>query len=184
MILDSLSLAFALAMDAFAVSVSSGISLDHVGKREVFRVSWHFALFQFLFFASGFLFGSEVSGFMTDFADWAASLILFFIGAHMIYESLQKEDDKIEVDPTKGKRLIFLSVATSIDAMAAGFGFSMVESKFAFASACVFFVTLIMCVIGILSGSRLSNADLLKGFSESLGGLILILLALKIFIDL
>lgn len=182
MILESLSISFALAMDAFAVSVSSGVKLSRVGKREVFRVSWHFGLFQFLFFVGGYFAGSQVYSFIDKWAGIVAAVLLFIIGGRMIYEAFEKNEDKKFTNPTKGKTLIFLSVATSIDAMAAGFGVSMVEFHIAFGSACVFLVTLFLCCFGILLGDKISGAEFVKKSSGIFGGIILILLALKFLI--
>lgn len=182
MILESLSISFALAMDAFAVSVSSGVKLDKVGKREVFRIAWHFGLFQFLFFVGGYLAGSQIYSFIDKWAGLIASFLLFIIGGRMIYESFEKDEDKKFTNPTKGKTLVLLSVATSIDAMAAGFGVSMVDFDIVSGSASVFLVTLLLCCFGILLGDKISGADVVKKGSGVFGGFILILLALKFLI--
>jgi putative Mn2+ efflux pump MntP len=181
MIFESISLSFALAMDAFAVSVSSGIKIDKVGKREIFRISWHFGLFQFLFFVCGYLAGSSVYRFVNSVANPLASLILLVIGLHMIYEGIKNDEDSFRSNPSKGKTLVFLSVATSIDALAAGFGMSILESDIFFTSFCVFAITFILCAAGTILGDRLSKASLLKSFSGTAGGIILTLLSIKFF---
>ncbi|MDY0362545.1 MAG: manganese efflux pump MntP family protein [Desulforegulaceae bacterium] len=184
MIFESISLSFALAMDAFAVSVSSGIKIDKVGKREIFRISWHFGLFQFLFFVSGYLAGTSIYKFINSIANPLASIILLIIGLHMIYEGIKNDEECFKNNPSKGKTLIFLSVATSIDALAAGFGMSILESDIFFVSFCVFAITLILCAFGAILGDRLSKASLLKGFSEIIGGVILLVLSFKFFFGL
>lgn len=182
MIFDSISLAIALAMDAFAVSISSGIKLDYVGKREVFRISWHFGLFQILFFSMGYVAGSNLSSVISGLTGYVAFIILFLTGIHMIYEGYSGGESPLDkTDPTRGKTLVLLSVATSIDAMAAGFGFSLVKSEMLFTSACVFFVTLFLCAFGIFAGDRVSNIKVLRPFSETAGGVILVVLSVKFF---
>jgi putative Mn2+ efflux pump MntP len=181
MIFESISLSFALAMDAFAVSVSSGIKIDKVGKREIFRISWHFGLFQFLFFVCGYLAGSSVYMFVNSVANPLASIILLIIGLHMIYEGIKNDKESFKNNPSKGKTLVFLSVATSIDALAAGFGMSILESDIFFTSLCVFSITFILCAFGTILGNSLSKASILKGFSEIIGGVILIVLSIKFF---
>jgi putative Mn2+ efflux pump MntP len=181
MIFESISLSFALAMDAFAVSVSSGIKIDRVGKREIFRISWHFGLFQFLFFVCGYLAGSSVYRFINAIANPLASLILMIIGLHMIYEGIKNNTEFFKNDPSRGKTLVFLSVATSIDALAAGFGMSILESDIFFTSICIFAITFFLCAFGTILGNKLSRASILKGISGLAGGVILVFLALKFF---
>jgi putative Mn2+ efflux pump MntP len=183
MIIESISLSFALAMDAFAVSVSSGVKIEDVGKREIFRISWHFALFQMLFFGAGHYSGASLYKYLSGIGIYTASFILCCIGIHMFYEAFQKEEDKNYSDPSRGGRLILLSVATSIDAMAAGFGMSMLEAGVMFTSVCIFAVTFILCVIGTYSGDKISRASLVKNYSEAGGGIILILLSAKFLIS-
>jgi putative Mn2+ efflux pump MntP len=181
MIFESISLSFALAMDAFAVSVSSGIKIDKVGKREIFRISWHFGLFQFLFFVSGYLAGSSVYRFINNIANPLASFILLIIGLHMIYEGIKNNEESLKNDPSKGKTLVFLSVATSIDALAAGFGMSILDSDIFFTSISIFAITCFLCALGTILGDRLSKASLLKGISGFAGGIILVCLSVKFF---
>jgi len=181
MIFESISLSIALAMDAFAVSVSSGIKINKVGKREIFRISWHFGLFQFLFFVCGYLAGLSVYKFINAIANPLASLILMLIGLNMIYEGIKNNTETLKNDPSRGKTLVFLSIATSIDALAAGFGMSILESDIFFTSICIFAITFFLCVFGAIIGNKLSKASLFKGFSEFTGGLILVFLSLKFF---
>jgi putative Mn2+ efflux pump MntP len=110
-----------------------------------------------------------------------ASIILLIIGLHMIYEGIKNDKESFKNNPSKGKTLVFLSVATSIDALAAGFGMSILESDIFFTSLCVFSITFILCAFGTILGNSLSKASILKGFSEIIGGVILIVLSIKFF---
>jgi putative Mn2+ efflux pump MntP len=107
---DTLTLmvtAFALAMDAFAVSVASGVSLKKVTLRQTFSMSWHFGFFQALMPVIGWSAGLTVRSFIEHYDHWVAFLLLAVVGGHMIRESFQKEQDKKEKnDPTRGMTLL------------------------------------------------------------------------------
>ena len=123
-----LAIAVALAMDAFAVAVATGVSLKHVSFRQTFRLSWHFGLFQAIMPVIGWSAGLTIRSFIEQYDHWVAFGLLAFVGGHMIKEAFQPETEKIQKkDPTKGWSLVMLSVATSIDALAVGFSMSMLN---------------------------------------------------------
>lgn len=181
MIINSFLVALALAMDAFAVSIGSGVKLDKVGTRETLRVAWHFGLFQLIFFMTGSFLGTGAFVFIGKYADIVSFLILFFLGVHMFYVTLKKDEPEILANPTKGKNLILLAVATSLDALAAGFSIGIINDGLRFTASCVFLVTFLLCAFGIMLGDRISNAGILGEYSEKAGGVILVLLSFKFF---
>ena len=121
--MDTLTLlgtAVALGMDAFAVAICVAASLARLTARHVFRLSWHFGLFQSLMTICGWVGGAALSTFMSGANYWIAFGILSLLGLNMIRQSLHPECRIEGHDPTRGWSLIGFSVATSIDALAVG----------------------------------------------------------------
>ena len=119
--LTLLGIALGLAMDAFAVAIGAGLQLCNVTKRQTFRLAWHFGLFQAFMPILGWLAGLTLVEYIAPVDHWIAFGLLAFIGGKMIYEALKHQDEEVDrCDPTKGWRLVMLSIATSIDALAVG----------------------------------------------------------------
>src|SRR5450759_3236791 len=114
-------IAVALAMDAFAVALATGLALSIMNGRHLFRLGFHFGLFQAMMPVIGWLAGMTIQAWIAAYAHWVAFFLLAFVGTKMIYEAFADhgEEDLIR-DPTRGWSLIILSVATSIDALAVG----------------------------------------------------------------
>lgn len=176
-----LALAFGLAMDAFAVAISAGIVLPELSFRRIFRLSWHFGLFQFLMPVLGWLAGLTIQDFVSSFAAWIAFGLLGWVGGKMIYESCRPVPDHDPAafrDPTRGFSLVVLSIATSIDALAVGMSLAMVDITIWFASIVIGITAGIMTIIGMFVGKKLGA--LFGRRMELIGGLILIGIGLKI----
>ena len=174
-------LALALAMDAFAVAVSTGIVLKKVTFRQFFRLSFHFGLFQFLMPVIGWLAGLSVQKFIQDYDHWIAFLLLAFIGGKMIHEAFQKEEEENNNDPTRGVTLVVLSVATSIDALAVGFSLALLRVSIWFPAIIIGIVAAAMTLLGMVIGK---SAGLLFGKRVSvMGGIILFVIGIKILIE-
>src|SRR5512136_1464636 len=110
------AVALALAMDAFAVAIVAGLTLSPLTKRHVFRLAFHFGLFQALMPLIGWSAGTAVYRYIADFDHWVAFGLLSFVGGRMILASSRGEQEKRATrDPTSGWDLVILSVATSID---------------------------------------------------------------------
>jgi len=125
-LLTILFIAVALAMDVFAVSVVAGVTLKRIDIRQIFRMSWHFGFFQAMMPVIGWTAGLTVRSYIEKYDHWIAFILLAAVGLHMIRESFKGEDEiDRRKDPTKGIVLIILAVATSIDALAVGFTFSI-----------------------------------------------------------
>lgn len=172
-------------MDAFAVSIATGLGLEKVTPRHTFRIAFHFGLFQFLMPVIGWCAGSYLRELITQYDHWVAFGLLGFIGGKMIWESRKLEEERSPNDPTRGIMLVTLSIATSIDALAVGFVLG--TSKEALQGASVWgpsiiigLVTGFLSMLGILFGGRIGNRW--SRWAELGGGVVLILIGLKIFV--
>jgi putative Mn2+ efflux pump MntP len=180
-----LGIAVALAMDAFAVAMAIGVRMQDVSRRQVFRLSWHFGLFQALMPVLGWNAGIGVRDYIARYDHWVAFGLLVLVGGRMILEAV-KGLDEVNVqhrDPTRGITLIILSVATSIDALAVGFSLSMLEISIVVPALVIGIVALLLTFAGILGGSRVSRLAGFSRYAAFAGGGILILIALRILIE-
>jgi putative Mn2+ efflux pump MntP len=175
-----LGIALALAMDAFAVSIAVGIALEQVHARHVFRLSFHFGLFQFLMPILGWLAGMTVQGWLASVDHWIAFGLLAIVGGKMVWESFWPEADREDrrADPTRGLSLLTLSVATSIDALAAGMGMALLRVSIWFPSIVIGLVAAGMSVVGIRFGSSIGSR--LGRWAERLGGVVLIAIGAEV----
>ena len=114
-------------MDAFAVSIAAGASLDRVTPRHVFRMAFHFGLFQFGMPVLGWWAGSTIAGYIAAYDHWLAFGLLSAVGGKMWWNALRGAEEASATDPTRGWLLVALSVATSIDALAVGFGMALMS---------------------------------------------------------
>lgn len=180
-----LVIAVGLAMDAFAVSVACGVSIKKMGLRQTLTIAASFALFQALMPVVGWSAGLSFRSYIEPFDHWVAFCLLAGIGVRMIYESrrLEKngeEDEDIEAVMTAG-RLLLLSIATSIDALAVGLSFSILNITILTPALIIGFITGGMSHAGIILGRKVGH--LLEGKVEIIGGVILILIGLKILLE-
>ena len=180
-----LLIAVSLAMDAFAVSVSCGISVPGFGVRQAARVGLWFGLFQFLMPLTGWALGTGVSGCIRAVDHWVAFALLAFIGGRMVAGALEQscggEGGRAPSELTR-RRLCLLAVATSIDALSVGFTIS--EYGWFMALVCsliVAIVTFFICEAGLAIGKKFGTK--LSGKASVLGGVILIGIGLEIFIS-
>jgi putative Mn2+ efflux pump MntP len=119
--IEVLILALALSADAFTVGASVG--LKHSGRRQLFRLSFHFGLFQSLLTLAGALVGTLFLRYVEAYDHWLVLAVLTLVGVHMIYSGLRGGENRAgSVDLTRGLTLIGLSLAVSIDAFGAGIG--------------------------------------------------------------
>ena len=180
-ILTILAVALGLAMDAFAVAISTGVVLPRLSLRTVFRLSWHFGLFQFLMPVLGWLAGRSIHRFIADYDHWIAFTLLSFIGGKMIYESFRNREEEHKLDPTRGLTMVVLSVATSIDALAVGLSMGVMGLDIWLPSIIIGLVAALMTALGMFLGRRLGK--LFGKRMELLGGIILLLIGAKILAE-
>ena len=177
-----LLLALALAMDAFAVAIAAGMRLDRLTPRHVFRMSFHFGLFQAIMPIIGWLAGLSVRSLIEQWAPWAAFGLLAFVGIKMIRDSLSPDanEQARSSDPTRGFSLIMLSIATSIDALAVGLSLSFLGESIWIPAAVIGLVCLCMTALGMYAGHKAAHICRLGNHAGLLGGVVLLGIGLKI----
>jgi len=176
-----LVVAVSLAMDCFAVSLGIGSSPLPTTSRRVWRIAWHFGFFQFLMACLGWLLGNTIVTFISGFDHWIAFGLLAWVGIHMIREGISggEEHESLE-DPSKGKILVMLSLATSLDALAVGLSMALLKVNILAAGLVIGLVSFVLSVVGLLVGNKLSEKFGKR--MEIVGGIILLLIGLRILI--
>lgn len=178
------AIAVALALDAFAVAIASGAYLKNVSPRQFFRLSWHFGLFQALMPAIGWYAGTGVKQFIENFAHYIACGLLFLVATSMIIEAFKdKDDNKLQKDPTKGAKLIVLSVATSIDALSVGFSLSMLDVTIGIPIAVIGITAALFTIAGLFIGSKSVKIPWLQKYSELIGACVLYGIGIYILLE-
>lgn len=173
-------LAVGLSMDAFAVSVCKGLSLGKIKPRHMICAGAWFGGFQALMPLLGYFLGYRFSGLVDKYDHWIAFALLSLIGINMIREALGGEEEK--VDASMGVKPMFLmAVATSIDALAVGITFAFLRVNIVPAVSLIGAITFILSAIGVKAGSMFGYRY--KNKAEICGGVILILLGIKILLE-
>ena len=179
-IFDILVIGFGLAMDAFAVSVCKGLV---IGRRDIPKtviIAGWFAAFQMLMPLIGFLIGERFSGFVASIDHWIAFILLGIIGGNMIRESFSQDGEHATADVSV-KTMLPLAVATSIDALITGVTFAFMRVNLWMSVGLIGAVTFLLSAAGVCLG-RMAGKKLEK-HAELLGGIVLILIGLKILIE-
>lgn len=184
-LLEIFLIGIGLSMDAFAVAICKGLAMpDKVDRKGALLIALYFGVFQAVMPALGWLLGSQFARYVTQMAPWIAFVLLAWIGGSMIQESLSKEEkEEAEMGAVSHKELLVLAVATSIDALAVGVTFSVLELAVSIGAA----VALIGCTTFVISlgGVYVGNVfgARYKGKAEFVGGAILILIGMKILLE-
>lgn len=179
-----LILSLSLAADAFSVSVGYGVCHKNASIASAFRIALATGLFQLIMPLIGWLLGNFLGGIIASFGAFIASVILVIIGSRMIIEAYEKKIKNevcIPVDISRGKELIIVALATSIDALLAGFSFGMMDIPLALAVITIGLITFILSFSGVFLG-KVFGAMLGEG-AEIAGGVILILIGIKITVE-
>ena len=177
-----LAIAAGLAMDAFAVAVAIGAMLRDVDVRQTFRLAFHFGLFQALMPVLGWSAGLSVQGRLGSWDHWIAFGLLAVIGSRAVVNALGSTGEPAAVpDPTRGGTLVALSVATSIDALAVGLTFAVLEVTILYPALVIGLVAAAFTFAGLRIGAR-AGARLGRNV-EVAGGLILIAIGVKILLE-
>ncbi len=179
--LTVVGLSVSLGMDAFSVAVAAGVILPRITGRHLFRLAWHFGLFQGLMPIVGWLVGRTAATYFARLDHWIAFAFLAFIGGRMVKESFSERDDTLAGDPTRGLTLVVLSVATSIDALAVGLSLAFMSISIVGPSVVIGVTAALMTVVGMLAGKQLGS--LLGRRMEAVGGSILIAIGLRVLIQ-
>lgn len=173
-------LSLALAADAF--SVGAAVGLTHTAPRQVFRLSWHFGLFQSIFAGLGVLAGSVFVRYIESWDHWVAFGLLLFIGGKIIVESRGGgKQERAARDATRGMSLVGLSTAVSIDAFGAGLALAAVHAPMGFSIACIGVTSLAATVLAMKLAGRI--AVYAGKWIEPAAGVVLIALGVKVLLD-
>ena len=181
-ILELIFLSIALAMDCFAVSFSAGGLQKELRLRHALIIGSFFGLFQGFMPLIGYFGGQAVVSYIERFDHWNAFGILLILGLKMMFEALRPEKGGKGINIMKPTTLLVLSIATSIDALAVGFSFSMLDVRIWIAVLIIGFGSFLFSVGGFYMGKFLSNR-IRPTYAEILGGLILIGIGIKILIE-
>ena len=174
-------LSVGLGVDAFSVAIGIGASNDKKSWAPVLRLAAAFGIFQFIMPIIGWLAGQTVVEIIASFDHWIAFSLLVLVGGKMIWEGFEKESDEEKADQTRGWPLLLLSIATSIDALAVGFSFSVLKNPILFPALIIGIICFVMTTVGMIFGKVL--AKIFGKKVEIFGGLVLIAIGVKILID-
>ena len=190
--------AFALAMDAFAVSVTKGMTLKNLTKGIAIKIALFFGVFQAVMPLIGWMLGISFQGYIKAIDHWIALILLTILGGKMIYEFYENRKDVVnekdelesEISTTleggennkselSNKELTTLAIATSIDALAIGVSFAFLNVNILSSSLVIGIITFIVCFIGVIAGKKIGG--IFKDYAELVGGIILIIIGINIF---
>ncbi len=177
-LLEIILLSIGLAMDASAVSMAAAAAGSAANPRAVFRLAFHFGLFQAVMPVLGWLLGATFVDYITSWDHWIAFGLLAVVGGRMIFSGLDNSEDRMFVDPTRGLTLITLSIATSIDALAVGLSFSVLEMDILIPCLLIGAITIVLSMVAVRLGKVAGK--MLGKRVEILGGLILLSIGLRI----
>lgn len=183
---EALILAFALAMDCFAVSIASGIIMKRVKWRPMLLMATLFGLFQAVNPVVGWVGTDYCHNLIANFDHWIAFLILAFLGGRMVIESFKKEEKK-NFNPESIKVIFTMAVATSIDAFAVGISFSCMGIKswgeLLFPLVAIGTVSFLLSIVGLFFGIKFGERYAQRLRAELWGGLILIAIGVKVLVE-
>ena len=180
-ILEILLLGIGLSMDAFAVSICKGLSTKQLQIKHYLIIGAWFGGFQALMPTIGYFLGSTFEQYITAFDHWVAFVLLAAIGANMIKESFSKKESETNAS-FAFKTMLLMALATSIDALAVGITFALLPDVNVPLAVCLIGITTFVCSA---AGLRIGNLFGLryKAKAELAGGIILILIGLKILLE-
>ena len=177
---ELLLIAVGLSMDAFAVSVCKGLSVKKLGVKHALLAGLYFGGFQFLMPVLGYLLGYRFEALIARYDHWIAFVLLGLIGGNMIRESFSQEEENLG-DDFGFRTMVLLAIATSIDALAVGVTFAFLEVAILPSAALIGVTTFLLSALGICIGHAFGAR--FKSGAERAGGVILILIGLKILLE-
>lgn len=179
-IIELILIAIGLSFDTFAVSISTGLTNNKIRFLQGVKVALVLAFFQTLMPLIGWFGGVQLGRLMSDFDHWIAFGLLFLLGVKMIADTFKKEEER-KINPMMLRVLIYLGLATSMDALVVGVSLALISTKIIIALAVIGFTTFMAAMIGMLLGKNATGK--LGKKVEVLGGLILIGIGIKILIE-
>ena len=179
-IIEIVIIGIGLAMDAFAVAICKGLSLRNKEVTKYIIVGSYFGIFQGLMPIIGYILGVSFQNIITKVDHWVAFILLGVIGINMIKESFSKENRSV-TDKVNFKTMFPLALATSIDALAVGITFAFLKVNIVTATLIITVTTFIISLFGVAIGNKFGSKY--EHRAEFIGGLILVLMCLKILLD-
>ncbi len=185
LVIELFLLGVGLSMDAFAVSVCKGLGMRKLNKKQALIIGLYFGGFQALMPFVGWLLGSQFQKYITSIDHWIAFILLGFIGGKMMVEAVREWNEEEVVDvmdaPIDHKNMLVLAVATSIDALTVGITFAFLGTPIVEAITIIGITTMVISIAGVVVGNFFGSRY--KSKAEFIGGLILVLLGLKILLE-
>lgn len=179
-IIELIILSIGLAMDAFSVSICKGLSITKIKTKDAIIVGLYFGIFQALMPIIGYLLGMNFYDKITNIDHWIAFVLLSCIGINMIREAILNKEE-IKDDSLNMKNMLVLSIATSIDALAAGITFAFLNVNILMSVIIIGVITFLISTIGVIVGNIFGNKYEKK--AQIFGGVILIILGFKILLE-
>ncbi len=173
-------IAVGLSMDAFAVAICKGLSMQRMNVKHAVIVGLYFGGFQALMPLLGYLIGYRFQDAIVSYDHWIAFILLGFIGGSMIKDALSHEEESCDAS-VAFQDMIVLAIATSIDALAVGVSFAFLRVDIVPAVSFIGIITFLLSIVGVKAGNLFGCKY--KSKAELAGGLILILIGLKILIE-
>lgn len=181
-LVELLLIAIGLSMDAFAAAICLGLSKETSSNKNALIVGLYFGIFQALMPLIGYLLGSQFAHKITFIDHWIALVLLGIIGGKMLIDSFKKEETcEINTISLNYKKMLPLAIATSIDALAIGVSFAFLQVHIISAVCVIGIITMIISIIGMKLGCMWGAK--IKSKAEFIGGCILIIIGIKIFIE-
>lgn len=168
-------------MDAFAVSITNGITIKYLRINNALKIAIFFGSFQAFMPLVGWLAGLSLRDFISGIDHWIAFGLLSLIGCKMIYESIKIKSSEKKVDPLNVYVLLMLSLATSIDALAVGVSFAFLKISIVTPIIVIGIVTFLLSFLGVFVGNK--SGHFFENKIEIIGGLILIGIGIKILVE-
>ena len=178
-LLSIIAVAISLGMDCFAVCVAAGMVIQKGRMAVIFKMALLFGLFQFGMTLLGWMGGTYILSWIEPFDHWIAAGLLCFVGGKMIQEGLS--DDEKSIDFYSTPVLLVLAVATSIDALAVGLSFSVLQVQILIPSLAIGVGSVLMSCAGFWVGDRFGT--FIGSRAEIIGGIVLILIGLRILAE-
>jgi putative Mn2+ efflux pump MntP len=174
-------IAFGLSMDAFAVSITLGLSAEKPKIKEITLPGLYFGFFQAFMPIIGYFFCFYFMDKIKEFDHWIAFVLLGIIGGKMIKDSFSGKEEKINQNTLQFLKMLILAVATSIDALAIGITFAVLKVNILKAAIITGLITLFVSMLGVKIGNVFGIKY--KSKAEFIGGVVLVLLGIKIAIE-
>ena len=174
-------LSIGLAMDAFAVAISIGLSNKKIGVSQGIIASLYFGLFQAGMPAIGFVLARFFADYIISYDHWVAFVLLSYLGGKMVWSGFSRDEKENRVVSFTPAYMLPLAIATSIDALAVGVSFAFLKVNIVFAGLLIGIITFVISFVGVKIGSVCNDG--LKNKAELFGGIILIIIGLKILVE-